>query len=184
MKTAVFTLCTILTLSALPVAQTPTLTRCQIPFSSAPMAVETRLTPPSSSSYLAQRQRERRLRPGLPSSRINAEVLRTNGIDPKSAEIGFFSVNPQTITKVRSTKSLVSGDDRRQREAQDFSKIGAVTHNSQMKRQYSQSLSYTLDSNEDAKTKAVADAYRRARASAQSLAAASGSTLVNSPTLR
>jgi len=33
-----------------------------------------------------------------------------------------------------------------------------------------QSLSYTLDSTEEAKSKAVADAYRRARASAQSLA--------------
>ncbi len=41
----------------------------------------------------------------------------------------------------------------------------------------SQSLSYTLDSTDEAKSKAVADAYRRAHASARSLANASGRTL-------
>ena len=38
----------------------------------------------------------------------------------------------------------------------------------------SQSLSYTLDSTDEAKSKAVADAYRHARTSAQALATASG----------
>jgi uncharacterized protein YggE len=60
----------------------------------------------------------------------------------------------------------------------DFSKIGLVTQQlAEASVSESQSLSYTLDSTDEAKSKAVADAYRRARASAQSLAAASGRTL-------
>jgi uncharacterized protein YggE len=107
------------------------------------------------------------------------QVLRANGIDPKSAEIGFFSVNPQYDWKnpkhkvigyqVTSSVSL---------KLKDFSKIGPVTQQlADASVSESQSLSYTLDSTEEAKGKAVADAYRRARASAQSLANASGRTL-------
>jgi uncharacterized protein YggE len=60
----------------------------------------------------------------------------------------------------------------------DFSKIGPVTQQlADASVGESQSLSYTLDSTEEAKSKAVADAYRRARASAQSLANASGRML-------
>ena len=60
----------------------------------------------------------------------------------------------------------------------DFSKIGPVTAQlADVSVADSQSLSYTLDSTEEAKSKAVADAYRRARASAQALANASGRTL-------
>jgi uncharacterized protein YggE len=60
----------------------------------------------------------------------------------------------------------------------DFSKIGPVTQQlADASVSDSQSLSYMLDSTEEAKSKAVADAYRRARASAQSLATASGRTL-------
>ncbi|MGD0415638.1 MAG: SIMPL domain-containing protein [Terriglobales bacterium] len=107
------------------------------------------------------------------------QVLRANGIDPKSAEIGFFSVNPQYDWKnpkhkligyqVTTSVSL---------KLKDFSKIGPVTQQlADASVGESQSLSYTLDSTEDAKSKAVADAYRRAHASAQSLANASGRTL-------
>jgi len=60
----------------------------------------------------------------------------------------------------------------------DFSKVGPVTGQlADASVGESQTLSYTLDSTEEAKSKAVADAYRRARASAQSLATASGRTL-------
>jgi uncharacterized protein len=107
------------------------------------------------------------------------QVLRANGIDPKTAEIGFFSVSPQYDWKnpkhkvigyqVQTSVSL---------KLKDFSKIGPVTQQlADASVSDSQSLSYTLDAPEEAKSKAVADAYRRARASAQSLAAASGRTL-------
>jgi uncharacterized protein len=107
------------------------------------------------------------------------QVLRANGIDPKTAEIGFFSVNPQYNYKdvkrkiigyqVTTSVSL---------KLKDFSKIGPVTQQlADGSVGESQSLSYTLDATEAAKSKAVADAYRRARASAQSLADASGRAL-------
>jgi uncharacterized protein len=107
------------------------------------------------------------------------QVLRANGIDPKAAEVGFFSVNPQYDWKnpqrriigyqVRTSVSL---------KLKDFSKIGPVTQQlADASVGESQSLSYTLDSTDEAKSKAVADAYRRARSSAQSVATASGRTL-------
>src|SRR5271154_4130124 len=107
------------------------------------------------------------------------QVLRANGIDPKTAEIGFFSVNPQYDWK--NPKHRVIGyqvTTSVSLKLKDFSKIGAITQQlADASVGESQSLSYTLDSTEEAKGKAVADAYHRARASAQSLANASGRTL-------
>src|ERR1035438_6701243 len=107
------------------------------------------------------------------------QVLRANGIDPKSAEVGFFSVNPQYDWK--NPKHRVIGyqvTTSVSLKLKDFSKIGLVTEQlADASVGESQSLSYTLDSTEEAKSKAVADAYRRARTSAQSLADAAGRTL-------
>ena len=107
------------------------------------------------------------------------QVLRANGIDPKSAEVGFFSVNPQYDWK--NPKHRVTGyqvTTSVSLKLKDFSKIGPVTQQlADASVGESQSLSYTLDSTDEAKSKAVADAYRRAHASAQSLANASGRTL-------
>jgi uncharacterized protein YggE len=107
------------------------------------------------------------------------QVLRTNGLDPKSAEVGFFSVNPQYDYKSGKTRIVgYTVTTSVSLKLKDFSKIGPIT--SQLADATvgeSQSLSYILDSNDEAKGKAVADAYRRARASAQSLANASGRTL-------
>ncbi len=107
------------------------------------------------------------------------QVLRSNGIDPKAAEIGFFSLNPiydpknpkRKIVAYQVTTSVSL-------KLKDFSKVGPVTQQlADASASESQSLSYTLDSTEEAKAKAVADAYQRARASAQSLATASGRAL-------
>ena len=107
------------------------------------------------------------------------QVLRANGIDPKSAEIGFFSLNPvydwknpkRKIIAYQVTTSVSL-------RLKDFSKIAPVTQQlADASVSESQSLSYTLDSTDEAKAKAVADAYRRARSSAHSLATASGRTL-------
>lgn len=107
------------------------------------------------------------------------EVLRSNGVDPKAAQIGFFSVNPQYDWK--NPKHRVVGyqvTTSVSLKLKDFTKIGPITQQlADGSVGESQSLSYTLDSTEEAKSKAVADAYRRARTSAQSLAAASGRTL-------
>jgi hypothetical protein len=107
------------------------------------------------------------------------QVLRTNAIDPKSAEVGFFSLNPQYNWK--DVKHRIIGYQVTTSvsvKLKDFSKIGPVTQQlADASVGESQSLTYTLESIDEAKGKAVADAYRRARASAQSLANASGRTL-------
>jgi uncharacterized protein len=107
------------------------------------------------------------------------QVMRANGIDPKSAEIGFFSVNPQYDWK--NPKHRVVGyqvTTSVSLKLKDFSKIGPVTQQlADASVGESQSLSYMLDSTEEAKIQAVADAYRRARASAEALAKASGRVL-------
>lgn len=107
------------------------------------------------------------------------QILRANGIEPKTAEIGFFSVSPQFNYK--DPKHKVTGyqvNTSVRIKLKDFSKIGPVTEQlADASVSDSQSLSYTLDSTDEAKSKAVADAYRRARGSAQALAVASGRTL-------
>jgi len=107
------------------------------------------------------------------------QVLRANGLDPKVAEIGFFSLNPQYDWK--NPKHKVVGyqvSTGVTLKLKDFSKIGPITQQlADASVSDSQTLSYTLDSTEAAKSKAVADAYNRAHASAQSLASASGRTL-------
>jgi uncharacterized protein len=107
------------------------------------------------------------------------QVLRANGIDPKSAEIGFFSVNPMYDWK--NPKRKVIGyqvTTSVSLKLKDFAKIGPITQQlADSDVSESQSLSYTLENMDEAKGKAVADAYRRARSSAQSLSSASGRTL-------
>jgi uncharacterized protein YggE len=107
------------------------------------------------------------------------QILRSNGIDPKSAEVGFFSVNPMYDWK--NPKHKVIGyqvTTSVSLKLKDFSKIGPITQQlADVDVSGSQSLSYTLENIDEAKNKAVADAYRRARASAQALATASGRTL-------
>jgi uncharacterized protein len=112
------------------------------------------------------------------------QVLRANGIDPKTAQVGFFSVNPQYDWK--NPKHRVIGyqvTTSVSLKLKDFSKIGAVTQQlADASVGESQSLSYTLDSTEDAKTKAVADAYRRVPRNPWQRQVAARSA--NSPTLQ
>jgi len=107
------------------------------------------------------------------------QILRANGIDPKQAEIGFYSVNPRY--DYRDAKQKLIGyavATSATLKLKDFSKIGPVTQQlADASVGQSQSLSYTLEAPDDAKRKAVADAYKRARASAEALALASGRTL-------
>ena len=108
------------------------------------------------------------------------QILRANGIDPKQAEMGFYSVNPR-YSDYRNPKQKPIGYEvttSATLKLKDFSKIGPITQQlADASVGQSQSLSYTLESPDEAKRKAVADAYRRARASAEALALASGRTL-------
>ena len=105
------------------------------------------------------------------------QVLRTNGIDPKAANLGFLSVQPvydyrpskqQRVIGYRVTTDVTL-------KLKDFSKIGPITQQlAEANVSESQSLNYTLETIDDAKNKAVEDAFRRARNSADALARASG----------
>ncbi|MGB9203371.1 MAG: SIMPL domain-containing protein [Terriglobales bacterium] len=182
MKTALAAVCAVLVLSAHANAQSPTLNAmpntvfvgADGKFETAPdialiqFNISAQADTAKEAYDLAAKQAE-----------ATRQVLRANGIDPKSAEIGFFAVNPQYDWK--SSKQKVIGyqvTSSVSLKLKDFSKIGPVTQQlADASVSESQSLSYTLDSTDEAKSKAVADAYRRARASAESLATASGRML-------
>jgi len=182
MKTAVVTLCAVLVLSALSIAQSPTFSPepntvfvgADGKFETAPdtALIQFNISTQADNAKDAYDQAAKQ-------AEATRQVLRANGIDPKSAEIGFFSVNPQYDWK--NPKHRVIGyqvTTSVSLKLKDFSKVGPVTQQlADASVSESQSLSYTLDSTDEAKSKAVADAYRRAHASAQSLAAASGRTL-------
>ncbi len=182
MRNNFFTLCAILVLSGLALAQTPTLNAlpntvyvgADGKFETAPdtAVVQFNISSPGDSAKDAYDQAAKQ-------AEATRQVLRANGIDPKAAEIGFFAVNPQYDWK--NPKHKVIGyqvTTSVSLKLKDFSKIGPVTEQlADASVGESQSLSYTLESTEEAKSKAVADAYRRARTSAQALANASGRTL-------
>jgi uncharacterized protein YggE len=182
MRASVLAVCSVVILSALLYAQTPTVTAqpntiyvgADGKFETAPdtaliqFNISAQADTAKEAYELASKQAE-----------ATRQVLRSNDVDPKSAEIGFFSLNPQynwkdpkhRITGYQVTTSVSV-------KLKDFSKIGPLTQQlADASVGESQSLSYTLESPDQAKAKAVADAYRRARASAQALATASGRTL-------
>jgi uncharacterized protein len=106
------------------------------------------------------------------------QVLRANGIDPKSANIGFLSVQPvyeyrpkQRVIGYRVTTDVTL-------KLKDFAKVGPITQQlADANVSETQTLSYTLENIDEAKNRAVEDAYRRAHNSAETLARASGRTL-------
>lgn len=107
------------------------------------------------------------------------EALKSNGIDPKAAEFGFYAVQPMYDWKnpkqrvigyrVVSTVTL---------KLHDFSKIGNITQQmAEIESTENQSLRYTLENIEAAKVKATEDAMRKAQNEARAVAAAGGRTL-------
>ncbi|HKI26517.1 MAG TPA: SIMPL domain-containing protein [Candidatus Sulfotelmatobacter sp.] len=107
------------------------------------------------------------------------QVLRANGIEPAAANIGFLSVQPtyqwdkgkQALIGYRVTSNVTL-------KLKDFTKVGPITQQlADANISETQTLNYTLQNVDDAKNKAVEDAYRRARNSADTLAHASGRAL-------
>jgi uncharacterized protein len=106
------------------------------------------------------------------------QVLRNNGIDPKAATIGSLSVQPtyewkpkQRVNGYRVTTDVTL-------KLKDFSKVGPITQQlADANVSESQNLSYTLENMDEAKDKAVEDAYRRAHNSAETLARVAGRSL-------
>ena len=108
------------------------------------------------------------------------QVMRANGIEPKQATIGYMSIEPvynwknpaRKVVGYRVTTDITL-------KLKDFGKIARVTEQLRgcERERESQTLSYILENMDQAKDKAVEDAYRRAQNSADVLARASGRVL-------
>jgi len=107
------------------------------------------------------------------------EILRTNGIEPKIAEIGYYSIAP--VQEYRNGHEKVVGyrvSSSATLKLKEFSKIAPIVQQlADADITGNNSISYTLEDIDAAKSKAVQDAYRRARQSAEAVASAGGRTL-------
>lgn len=104
------------------------------------------------------------------------QILRSNDIEPKTAQISAFSIQP--VYDYKSPKRKVVGyqvNASVSLKLKDFSKVAPIVQQlSDTDVTDEESINYTLENMDAAKTKAVEDAYRHARASAEAVAAASG----------
>ena len=104
------------------------------------------------------------------------QILRSNGIDPKAAEISAFSLQP--VYDYKTAKRKLVGyrvNANVSLKLKDFSKVAPIVQQlADADVTDTQSLNYTLEDMDAAKAKAVDDAYRRAHASAAALARSAG----------
>jgi hypothetical protein len=107
------------------------------------------------------------------------QTLKANGIDPKEAQISSFQVAPvydwkspkQKLIGYRVSSSITV-------KLRDFSKIGPIAESfGNMDVTENQSINYTLENIDVAKAKAVEDAFRKAKASADVVVKAAGRQL-------
>jgi uncharacterized protein len=107
------------------------------------------------------------------------QILRANGIEPKAAEIGYFSLQPVYDYKNPKRKLVAYRVNANvSLKLKDFSKIAPILQQmADADITENQSINYTLEDMDAAKTKAVEDAYRRARDSANAVARAGGRAL-------
>jgi uncharacterized protein len=107
------------------------------------------------------------------------QILRSNGLEPAAAQLGYFSIEPVYDYKDAKRKLIAYRVNVNvSLKLKDFTKIAPIVQQlSDSDITGDQSISYILDDIDAAKTKAVEDAYRRARASAEAVARAGGRTL-------
>lgn len=107
------------------------------------------------------------------------QILRSNGIDPKEAEISSFNLEP--VYDYRNPKRKLVGyrvNSSVSLKLKDFSKVAPIVQQiSNIDVTGDQSLSYILDNMEAAKIKAVEDALHRAHNEADAVARSSGRVL-------
>jgi len=107
------------------------------------------------------------------------QLLKSQQIDPRSAEIGYFSLQP--VYDYRNPKRKLVGyrvTTSVSLKLQDFAKVAPIVGQlSDLDVTENQSLSYVLEDIEPAKEHAVEDAYRKAREEALTVARASGRSL-------
>lgn len=106
-------------------------------------------------------------------------LLRSNGINPKEAHIGFFSLAP--VYDWRTAQRKLIGyrvSTAVELKLKDFGKVGPIVEQlANIDVTENQSINYTLEEIDAAKIKAVEDAFRRARSEAAALAQAGGRSL-------
>ena len=104
------------------------------------------------------------------------QIMRDNGIDPKTANIGSYAIQPVYDWKTAKRKLIgYQAIVNVSLKVKDFVKLGPISQQlADTAVSESQSITYTLDNMEEAKNKAIEDAYHRARAAADSVARAAG----------
>ena len=109
------------------------------------------------------------------------QILRANGVDPKSAEMGFLSVQPVYDWRNPKQKLIayrVSTTITIKLKQKDFDKLGPLTQQlADIETASGQTLGYELNDMEAAKKKAVEDAFQKARNSASAVTTAGGRSL-------
>lgn len=106
------------------------------------------------------------------------QLLRSNGLDPKDAQISRFATQP--VYDYKNPKRKLVGyrvDANISIKLKDFSKIGPIAQGLANLDVTETSISYLLDDMDAAKIKAVEDALRRAHNEANAVAQSSGRTL-------
>ncbi len=106
------------------------------------------------------------------------QLLRSNGLDPKDAQISRFTTQP--VYDYKNPKRKLVGyrvDANISIKLKDFSKIGPITEGLSNMEVTDTSISYLLDDIDAAKIKAVEDALRRTHDEANAVARSSGRTL-------
>jgi uncharacterized protein len=106
-------------------------------------------------------------------------LLRGNGIEPKTAQFGYFSLQPVYDYKTAQRKLVgYRVNANVSVKLHDFAKIAPILEQlSNLDVTADQNLTYTLEDMEAAKARAVEDAYHKAHEAAAALARASGRTL-------
>ena len=104
------------------------------------------------------------------------EVMRSNGIDPHTAELGSFSLEPVYDYRTAKRKLVAYRvNTAATLKLKDFTKLGPILDQlANIDITENQTLKYTLENMDAAKKKAVEDAMRRARESANAAAGAAG----------
>jgi uncharacterized protein YggE len=108
------------------------------------------------------------------------QLLRANGLDPKDAQVGQFSVQP--VYDYKTAKRKLVGyrvDTNISIKLKDLAKVGPIAQGLADMEDITgdQSISYLLDDMEAAKIKAVEDALARAHSEATAVARFSGRAL-------
>ena len=106
------------------------------------------------------------------------QLLRSNGLDPKDAQISRFATQP--VYDYKNPKRKLIGyrvDANISIKLKDFSKIGPIAEGLGTLDVTDTSISYLLEDMDAAKIKAVEDALHRAHSEANAVAQSSGRTL-------